>query len=112
MRQNSIGGSKYFVTFIDDHSRWCETYFLKNRNEVVDAFMDFKSHAENQTGNKIKTLRSDNATEYCSENFQKFLRVNGIRHETSVQYTPQQNGVAERKNRTLLDMARCMLLES
>ncbi|KRY44405.1 Retrovirus-related Pol polyprotein from transposon TNT 1-94 [Trichinella britovi] len=112
MRQNSIGGSKYFVTFIDDHSRWCETYFLKNRNEVVDAFMDFKSHAENQTGNKIKTLRSDNATEYCSEKFQKFLRVNGIRHETSVQYTPQQNGVPERKNRTLLDMARCMLLES
>ncbi|KRX14696.1 Retrovirus-related Pol polyprotein from transposon TNT 1-94 [Trichinella nelsoni] len=112
MRQNSIGGSKYFVTFIDDHSRWCETYFLKNRNEVLDAFMDFKSHAENQTGNKIKTLRSDNATEYCSEKFQKFLRVNGIRHETSVQYTPQQNGVAERKNRTLLDMARCMLLES
>ncbi|KRX52361.1 Retrovirus-related Pol polyprotein from transposon TNT 1-94 [Trichinella sp. T9] len=75
MRQNSIGGSKYFVTFIDDHSRWCETYFLKNRNEVVDAFMDFKSHAENQTGNKIKTLRSDNATEYCSEKFQKFLRL-------------------------------------
>ncbi|KRX56900.1 Retrovirus-related Pol polyprotein from transposon TNT 1-94 [Trichinella sp. T9] len=112
MRQNSIGGSKYFVTFIDDYSRWCEIYFLKNRNEVLDAFMDFKSHAENQTGNKIKTLRSDNATEYCSENFQKFLRVNGIRHETSVQYTPQQNGVAERKNRTLLDMARCMLLES
>ncbi|OUC43997.1 integrase core domain protein [Trichinella nativa] len=112
MRQNSIGGSKYFVTFIDDHSRWCETYFLKNQNEVLDAFMDFKSHAENQTGNKIKTLRSDNATEYCSENFQKFLRVNGIRHETSVQYTPQQNGVAEGKNRTLLDMARCMLLES
>ncbi|KRZ93244.1 Retrovirus-related Pol polyprotein from transposon TNT 1-94 [Trichinella sp. T8] len=112
VRQNSIGGSKYFVTFIDDHSRWCEIYFLKNRNEVLDAFMDFKSHAENQTGNKIKTLRSDNATEYCSEKFQKFLRVNGIRHETSVQYTPQQNGVAERKNRTLLDMARCMLLES
>ncbi|KRZ07267.1 Retrovirus-related Pol polyprotein from transposon TNT 1-94 [Trichinella pseudospiralis] len=75
MRQNSIGGSKYFVTFIDDHSRWCETYFLKNRNE-------------------------------------KFLRVNGIRHETSVQYTSQQNGVAERKNRTLLDIARYMLLES
>ncbi|KRY53251.1 Retrovirus-related Pol polyprotein from transposon TNT 1-94 [Trichinella britovi] len=85
---------------------------LPNRNEVLDAFMDFKSHAENQTGNKIKTLRSENATEYCSEMFQKFLRVNGIRHETSVQYTPQQNGVAEKKNRTLLDMARCMLLES
>ncbi|KRY65178.1 Retrovirus-related Pol polyprotein from transposon TNT 1-94 [Trichinella pseudospiralis] len=101
MRQNSIGGSKYFVTFIDDHSRWCETYFLKNRNEVLDAFMDFKSHAEDEIGNKIKT-----------EKFQKFLRVNGIRHETSVQYTSQQNGVAERKNRTLLDIARYMLLES
>ncbi|KRX69779.1 Retrovirus-related Pol polyprotein from transposon TNT 1-94 [Trichinella sp. T6] len=85
---------------------------IENQNESLDAFMDFKSHAENQTGNKIKTFRSDNATEYCSEKFQKFLRVNGIRHETSVQYTPQQNGVAERKNRTLLDMARCMLLES
>ncbi|KRX40862.1 Retrovirus-related Pol polyprotein from transposon TNT 1-94 [Trichinella murrelli] len=78
VQQNSIGGSKYFVTLNDDHSRWCEIYFLKNRNEVLDAFMDFKSHAENQTGNKIKTLRSENATEYCSEKFQKFLRVNGI----------------------------------
>ncbi|KRY08170.1 Retrovirus-related Pol polyprotein from transposon TNT 1-94 [Trichinella patagoniensis] len=80
--------------------------------ELIHTDICGPSHAENQTGNKITTLRSENATEYCSEKFQKFWRVNGIRHETSVQYTPQQNGVAEKKNRTLLYMARCMLLES
>ncbi|KRY16471.1 Retrovirus-related Pol polyprotein from transposon TNT 1-94 [Trichinella patagoniensis] len=75
------------------------------------------SHSLTITPDGVKPTSSrigmkSQATEYCSEKFQKFLRVNGIRHETSVQYTPQQNGVAERKNRTLFDMARCMLLES
>lgn len=57
-------------------------------------------------------MRSDNGREYCSQKFEDFLKKEGIEHHLTVEYTPQQNGVAERKNRTLLDMARCMLIQS
>ncbi|CAK9827482.1 Retrovirus-related Pol polyprotein from transposon TNT 1-94 [Anthophora retusa] len=112
MRCESLGGSKYFATFIDNKSKWCEVYFLKERSEVFDKFLEFKSKVEKQTERKIKVLRSDNGREYCSRKFEDFLKKEGIQHQLSVEYTPQQNGVAERQNRTLLDMARCMLLQS
>lgn len=112
IRCESIGGSRYFVTFIDNKSKWCETYFLKERSEVFDKFLEFKSKVEKQLERKIKILRSDNGKEYCSRKFEDFLRSEGIQHQLSVEYTPEQNGVAERRNRTFLDMARCMLLQS
>lgn len=74
--------------------------------------MEFKSKVEKQLERRIKILRSDNGKEYCSRKFNDFLRSEGIQHHLSVEYTPEQNGVAERRNRTLLDMARCMLLQS
>ena len=112
MRTESKCGARYFATFIDDKSRWCEIYFLKDRSEILDAFKNFKVMVENVTGLKIKTLQSDNALEYVSKSFETFLKQNGIKRRLTVPHTPQQNGIAERKNRTLVETARCMLLQS
>lgn len=112
MRVNSNGGSRYFLTFIDDYSKWCELYTLKNKSEVFEKFKEYKNYVERRTGKKLKTLKSDNGTEYTSKEFNKYLVDAGIKHEYSVEYTPQQNGTAERKNRTLVEMARCMLIQA
>lgn len=111
-RERSKGGAKYFCSFIDDHTRYCVVYLLQNKNEVFGKFKEYKQMVENMCENKIKYLQTDNGKEYCNTEFDKYLRDNGIQRRLSVPYTPQQNGVAERKNRTLLDMARCMLLNS
>ena len=112
MRKTSVGGAKYIVTFIDDCSRYIQKYFIKSRNEVLDVFKQFKTYSERETGSKIKTLRSDNGKEYLSNEISKFLSENGIKRQLSVEYTPQQNGVAKKANRTIVEMARCMLVES
>lgn len=111
-RVESLGRARYFVTFIDDYSRWCEIRVLRQKSDVLQAFRDFKVQIEIQTGQKIKCLMSDNGREYCNVEFDKFLRENGIKRRLTVTHTPQQNGVAERKNRTLMEMARCLLLQS
>jgi transposase InsO family protein len=109
MNNTSLGGAKYFLTFIDDKSRKTFVYFLKSKDEVFPKFKEFKALVENQTGKRIKTLRSDNGGEYVSGAFNQFLKENGIRHQKSIPYTPQQNGVAERANRTIVERARSML---
>lgn len=111
-RCESTNRSKYFVTFIDDCSRWCEIYFLRKKSGVFEAFKLYQALVERQTGCKIKNLQSDNGREYCNNEFSGYLARNGIVHRLTIAHTPQQNGVAERKNRTLLDMARCLLLQS
>lgn len=112
MSTESLGGAKYFVTFIDDYSRYTEAIMLRNRSDVLQAFKDYKRRVENQTGQRIKKLRTDNGREYLSKDFNNFLREEGIQRQLSVEYTPQQNGVAERANRTLVEMARCMKLQA
>ncbi|KAL4291703.1 hypothetical protein GQ457_14G023770 [Hibiscus cannabinus] len=107
MRISSLNGSRYFLIFIDDFSRWCWVFFLKQKSEVFDVFQRFKANSENQSGKKIKTLRSDNGSEYTSRQFASYLKKLGIHHQLTVVYTPQQNGVSERKNKTVLNMARC-----
>ena len=74
-------------------------------------FVKFKAAVELETGNKLKTLRSDNGGEYTSRQFEAYLAKEGIKHQLTVPYTPQQNGVSERRNRTLMEMARCLLYE-
>ncbi|XP_058004059.1 retrovirus-related Pol polyprotein from transposon TNT 1-94 [Hevea brasiliensis] len=108
---SSYGGSKYFLLFIDDFSRYCWVYFLKQKSEVFSKFQQFKAFVETQTDSKIKILRSDNGTEYTSIQFKEYLQKAGIHHQLTVPYTPQQNGVSERKNRYLMNMARCLLFE-
>lgn len=108
----SFSGAKYFVTFIDDKTRYMQVAFLKNKSDVLVEFKKYKQAVERETGEKIKGLRTDNGKEYTSNDFSTFLSREGIRRQLTVEYTPQQNGVAERANRTLMEMTRCMLIES
>ena len=105
----SIQGSKYALTLIDDFTRRIWIYFLQSKDQVLDTFAEFHMFVERQSDYKIKTLRTDNGTEYVNNAFHSYLRSFGIKHQLTVPYTPQQNGVAERKNRTIVEMARCML---
>ncbi|KAJ0456158.1 putative RNA-directed DNA polymerase [Helianthus annuus] len=109
MRTESIGGCKYFITFIDDYSRKAWVFFLKFKSEALNFFKTFKAQNERQSGHLIKILRTDRGGEYCSKIFQDYLKMNGIRHQLTNSFTPQQNGVAERKNRTLMELSRSMM---
>lgn len=109
---SSIGGKHYFVTFIDDHSRKVWVYFLKHKSEVFEAFKIWKAMVENETGLKVKKLRTDNGGEYEDTRFKKFCYEHGIRMERTVPGTPQHNGVAERMNRTLTERARSLRVQS
>jgi transposase InsO family protein len=105
----STGQNRYFLTFIDDFSRKTWIYFLKRKSEVFNCFKDFKAIVEKQSGYKIRTVRSDQGGEYTANDFEVFYTQQGIRHQTTPAYTPQLNSVAERKNRTILDIARSLL---
>ena len=86
-------------------------YVLKSKDLVFECFLKWKALVENTTKKKIKTLRTDNGGEYTSAKFKRYLEEEGIRHELTIPKTPEQNGVAERLNRTLVEMARSMLLD-
>ena len=103
---DSIGGSKYFITFIDDFSRYVCVYYLKQKSEALSKFKEFVNLMTNITGKRVKVLRSDNGGEYCSHAFAEYLKEQGIKHETTVPYNPAQNGLAERMNRTIVESAR------
>lgn len=77
MRTHSIGGAKYFVTFIDDYIRCCAVYFTKHKSEVFDKFKEFEATTTNEVGKAIGTLRTDNGGEYLSTEFQNYLKVKG-----------------------------------
>lgn len=111
MQNLSLGGCRFFMLFIDNCTRMCWIYFLKTKSEAAEVFLKFKALVENQSGEKIKALRSDNGGEYVNSHFEKICRDAGINHQLTVPYSPQQNGVCERKNRTIVEMARCLLLE-
>ena len=85
-------------------------YFLHSKDEVLSKFREYRAMVEKQTGRFVKTLRTDNGGEYISGAFKAYLKENGIVHQLTAPYSPQQNGVAERANRTLVEAARCMLL--
>ena len=102
-------GKLYFVTFIDDYTRCVKVYFIRKKSEVLAKLKEFEVAATNEAGCSIGTLRTDNGGEYTSHEFEAYLKRKGIKHETSVSHSPQQNGVAERMNRTLLESARAMV---
>ena len=107
----SKSGFKYFVTFVDDYSRVTWLYLMKNRSEVFTHFCSFVAEIKTQFHVTVQTLRSDNAKEYFSESFQSYMLQHGILHESSCVYTPAQNGVSERKNHHLLEVARALLFQ-
>ncbi|OWZ19016.1 hypothetical protein PHMEG_0006804 [Phytophthora megakarya] len=102
MKTVSKGGARYVLTFVVG-------YFLKNKCEVTAKLAEFKAFYENQWGERLKCLRSDNGTEYVNKRMTAMCSRNGIMHQRTVPYSPQQNGVAERMNRTIMEKARSML---
>uniref|UniRef100_A0AAV1T0R7 Integrase catalytic domain-containing protein n=1 Tax=Peronospora matthiolae TaxID=2874970 RepID=A0AAV1T0R7_9STRA len=109
MSMATFSGKRYFVTFIDDKSRYCVVYLLKSKSEVAAKFMEYAAMAETQTGKRVKYLQSDNGGEYKSDKLARFCAERGIQQRFTPPYTPQLNGVAERMNRTLVECARCMM---
>ena len=107
----NISGSKWFVTFIDDctHTTW--VYLLKSKSEVNSIFLIFHKFVCTQFGTKIHALRSDNGKEYFNHNFVTYLQNEGIVYQSSCVDTPQQNGVAKKKNKHLLEVARSLLFQ-
>ena len=105
----SVSGMKYFVTFIDCYSRMTWIYLLKHKSEVLTCFKDFYAYVQNRFNASIQIIRTDNGTEYVNNEFGNFLSQKGILHQTSCPDTSPQNGVAERKNRHLLEVARSLM---
>ena len=112
LNTKSLGGAEYFLTFVDDKTRYVWVYPLKYKDEVFDGFLEWKALIEKSSGLKLKAIRTDNGGEYTSKKFESYLKSEGIRHERTVPKTPEQNGVAERLNRTLVEMVRSMLIDA
>ncbi|KAL0405911.1 UNVERIFIED_CONTAM: Retrovirus-related Pol polyprotein from transposon RE2 [Sesamum latifolium] len=111
MRAPSHEHNRYLILFINDYWRVTWVYFMRENSEVFKIFKKFKNIVENQSGQRIKVLRSDRGKEYNNSEFDKSCEEEGIDHQTTVSYNPQQNGVSERNNRTVIEMARSMLQE-
>ena len=79
------------------------------KSEAIEYFKIYKAMIELETGKKIKVLRSDGGGEYCSDEFERFLAEHGIKHQTTTSYTPEQNGISERRNRTIFEKGRTLL---
>ena len=103
------GGHEYFVTFIDDYSRYSYVYLMHKKSETFGKFKEFMAEAKKQLGKSLKTLRSDQGGEYLDTEFKDHFLEHGILSQVTAPGTPQQNGVAERRNRTLIDMVRLMM---
>ena len=102
----SMSGCLYYVIFIDDFSRKTWIYFMKAKSETFAKFQEFKSFIKKEIGSHIRALRSDNGGEFDSHHFTDLCRDSGIKRELSIPYNPQQNGVAERKNRTICEAVK------
>jgi hypothetical protein len=109
MPSSSISRYVYYVSFIDDYSLKTWIYFLKSKDEVFSKFKEFKTLRENLSERKIKILRSNNGGEYTSKEFINFCRDVEVKRELTTPYNPQQNGVVERKNRTIMEAVKTMI---
>ncbi|KAK1641683.1 hypothetical protein QYE76_059488 [Lolium multiflorum] len=108
---DTLGGSEYGLVIVDDYSRYSWVFLLKSKDETYREFVIFAKKAEQMYESHIKAIRTDNGTEFKNYTMQEFVDDEGIKHEFSAPYTPRQNGVVERKNRTIIEMARTMLSE-
>ena len=107
-----LGGAEYFLTFVDDKTRYVWVYPLKHKDEVFEHFLEWKALVEKSNGLKLKAIHTDNGGEYSSKKFESYFKSEGIRHERTVPKTPVQNGIAERLNRTLVEMVRSVLIDA
>jgi transposase InsO family protein len=109
MTATSLNGYVYYVSFIDDFSRKTWIYFLKAKSKVFSKFKEFKVLVENIFEKKIKILRSDNGGEVTSNDFKAFCKEFGIKRDLTTPYNPQQYGVAERTNQTIMEAIKAMI---
>ncbi|GBM21371.1 Retrovirus-related Pol polyprotein from transposon TNT 1-94 [Araneus ventricosus] len=109
---NSLGGSKYFLSIIDDFSRKIDVFTLKSKSEVFSIFKEYLSRVQRELGRKLKSVRTDNGLEFCHKDFETFLRNLGIKIERTSFYTPELSGIAERFNRSSMEAVRTMLQDS
>ncbi|KAL8112465.1 hypothetical protein AgCh_019970 [Apium graveolens] len=107
----TVTGNKYFLLCVDDYTRVMWVYFLKSKDEAFEAFKRFKAKVEKGTEAKIKTFRTDRGYEFTSKYFNAYCEEAGITRQLTAPYSPQQNGVVERRNRTVVEMARSFLKE-
>jgi transposase InsO family protein len=107
----SIGGNKYGLIIVDEYSYFTWVFFLQDKSETQDVLKIFLRRVKNEFDAKVKKIRSDNGTEFKNTQVEDFIDEEGIKYEFSTPYTLQQNGVAERKNRSLIEIARTMLDE-
>lgn len=112
IKQTGYKGQRYFVTFIDDYSRYADVYIIKSKDQVFDCFVEYVNVMMNLTGKKVKKVRCDNGREYLNRRFYKFAREKGFRIRPGPPRTSQLNGVAERYNRTIMNRARCLRAEA
>ncbi|GJY86100.1 putative ribonuclease H-like domain-containing protein [Tanacetum coccineum] len=108
----SIDHKYYCLVITDDYSRFCWVFFLEHKDETYPILKDFLNLVENQLNKKVKAIRCDNGTEFKNAQIIELCGSKGIKRDYSNARTPQQNGVAERKNRTLIEAARTMLADS
>jgi transposase InsO family protein len=108
---HSIEGNKYGLVIVDDFSGFTWALFLQDKSETQGTLKRFLKRAQNEFELKVKKIRSNNGSEFKNLQVEEYLEEEGIKNEFSSPYMPQQNGVVERKNRTLIDMARTMLGE-
>jgi transposase InsO family protein len=107
-----LKGERYFMLLVDDYTRMTAVFFLKNKSEDFENFKIYKKMVENEMDSRIKCLRSDNEREFTSKEFMDYCNNHGIKMQFSVARTPQRNGVVERKNRTVQEMAQTMIMDS
>ena len=105
-------GFRWFIVFVDDCTRMTWLYLMKSKDEVFSIFQSFHAMIRTQFAACVKVIRSDNGKEFVNNKFRTYFQEHGITHETSCSYTPQQNGIAERKNRHILETARALLLDT
>nr|KYP37885.1 Retrovirus-related Pol polyprotein from transposon TNT 1-94 [Cajanus cajan] len=108
-KTQSIGGVRYYISFIDDWSTKMWIYLLNHKNQAFKIFKQWKALVETQIGKQVKVLSIDNGLEYLSDEFNEFCKDNGITRHKTIRVHPQQNGLAEIMNRTILGRVRCML---
>ncbi|GJU82912.1 putative ribonuclease H-like domain-containing protein [Tanacetum coccineum] len=109
MRVESINGKKYVLVIVDDYSRYTWTHFLRSKDETPGVLIDFLTLVQRGLHAQVTTVRTDKGTEFLNKSLHAYFAKEGIRHETSTARTPEQNGVVERRNRTLVEAARTML---
>uniref|UniRef100_A0A1J3F7G4 Retrovirus-related Pol polyprotein from transposon TNT 1-94 n=1 Tax=Noccaea caerulescens TaxID=107243 RepID=A0A1J3F7G4_NOCCA len=108
----SLSRKQYFLSIVDDKTRKVWLMFLSTKDETFLKFCEWQELVQNQVNKKVKVLRTDNGLEFCNTRFDDHCKAHGIERHRTCTYTPQQNGVAERMNRTIMEKVRCMLSES